>query len=178
MILNSKSSSNIFLWSIDIITWVDFWWYQTNWKSGAGNVDWEPIRWICNASWSNYFLSRTTSLFDNVPKASQSITGSLAGHYIGTIMRNIHSFLHQDGFLDMSSESYMSPDRNLIKLSGIHGNRIDRATKTKIRKSICQSTKKCRRKKDTMIMLPFKSLLNGRFTADRLPYLLKSYLGF
>ena len=50
-------------------------------------------------------------------------------------------------------------DTKPIKLFDIHGNRINRATEEKIRKSICQSTKECRRKKDAMKilkMLPFK----------------------
>ena len=61
-------------------------------------------------------------------------------------------------------------DTKPIKLFDIHGNRINRATEEKIRKSICQSTKECRRKKDAMKilkMLPFKQRFvdHNRFTS-------------
>ena len=71
------------------------------------------------------------------------------------------------------------------KLFGIHGYRINRTTEEKIRKSICQSTKKCRRKKDAIKILkklPFKqrfvdhhctqSAYPDGFHQSRLPYLL------
>ena len=51
-------------------------------------------------------------------------------------------------------------DTKPIKLFDIHGNRIDWATEEKIRKSICQSTKECRRKKDAMKIL--KCCLSNR----------------
>ena len=46
------------------------------------------------------------------------------------------------------------------KLFDIHGYRINRTAEEKIRKSICQSTKKCRRKKDAIKIL--KSCLSNR----------------
>ena len=70
LVLNSNSSSNIFLRDIDIITWIDFWWYQANRKSCARNVDRKPIRRFRNTSWRSYFLSRITPLSDNVSKAA------------------------------------------------------------------------------------------------------------
>ena len=98
LVLNSKSSPNILLWNFDIITWNDFWWYQTNWKSCTWNVDRKPIWWFRDTSWRCDFLSRITSLSHNVSKTAKPITRSLAGYYFGPIMRNIYSFLYQDGF--------------------------------------------------------------------------------
>ena len=165
LVLNSKSSPNILLWNIDIITWIDFWWYQTNWKSCTRNVDRKPIWRFRDTSWRSDFLSRITSLSDHVSKTAKSITRSLAGYYFSAIMRSIYSFLYQDRFqLEIHAPDGLwtgwVSDTKPIKLFDIHGNRIDWATEEKIRKSICQSTKECRRKKDAMKIL--KCCLSNR----------------